>query len=94
MLLGLALANRSAALVKLGRVEEALEDLEPILSKIIPYDKNFIKLYERKAVCHLTINKFERAQNALDEAKKVQKMHFYSFLTVFHRLVVTKNWKI
>ena len=63
----LAIANRSLALVKLGKYEQALEDIDLALKSGYPEESHH-KLWERRAKCCVHLGRPKEAAESLDKA--------------------------
>ena len=61
----LAAANRSLALVRLGKHKEALEDISLALEAGGYPEENRHKLLERRAKCHLHLGQYREAEHSL-----------------------------
>ena len=62
----LAAANRSLALVRLGKHKEALEDISLALEAGGYPEENRHKLLERRAKCHLHLGQYREAEQCLE----------------------------
>jgi len=63
--LSLALANRSAALLHMDRIEDSLEDIQLALEAGYPQDLRY-KLYERQIQCYMKLASQDKAETAFE----------------------------
>ena len=75
----LGLANRSAALMRLGHLEAALEDVDLALASGYPKDLRY-KLYDRKIKLAANLGRNELAFNTRSEFIMALKVCFYHHL--------------